>query len=192
MKAPRILLLGLLAGTLAACAPVKPRVDVRAEPGVDFSAWSSWNFVKPLQIDESGFSDTWSEAFRVAIAADMNGRGFTRSKQPQLIINVAAVGDENASGALNNDPYQTIHPQRGTFYSGWRGYGQGYGSQTQVSKVSDGAFSIGVFDAEGQKLLWEGVASGRLGGKRSEQEIRDIVSMVVSEVMKEFPGRPAG
>lgn len=174
---------------LLACAPQQPRIEVHAEPDIDLAAYSSWNFVEPLQLDRVGTPAVYGDAFRRHIEAVMTQRGYRRAGEPELVIDVAAAGDDGPTAALANDPVQAIHPQRGTFYSGWRGYGQGQGSQSQARRISDAAFSMGLVDIDGNRLVWEGVASGRLGGQRSDAEVEALVERVVNEVMTAIPAR---
>lgn len=174
---------------LLACAPQKPRVDITSRPGTDLAAYRTFNFIEPLALDESGYPAVYGEAFRRQISAALTVRGYRLANPPDLVINIAATAPGEAAAHLENDPYQTIHPQQGTFYSGWRGYGQGYGSSTRVSRYSEGAFSVGLVDLARQDLVWEGVAHGRLSVQRSETEVEELVTTVVEELFREFPER---
>jgi hypothetical protein len=181
---------------LAACAPVKPKVDAQADPAADYSRFASFAFVEPLAIESAGFSPIYGEAFRRELGAALEQRGLERvaggEEGPDLLINVAS----NLTGerdSFRTDPYQALHTSRtgDTFYEGNRGFGQGFGAGTVRSGVGEGSFDVGFVDPERKTMVWEAVASGRMDLKNDRAAIDEQVRMVVGEVMALAPlGRP--
>ena len=183
----RWILLGLLAVLIAGCAPYQPKVDVESDPAFAAGAFGSWNFVSPLAIEEAGYPDEVVERFKRSVETAMEAQGYERTGEPELLVNVAAMISEEGDASLNSDAYQAIHPQRGTFHNSWRGYGEGYGASTRQQRFGDGSINIGVIDSERLELLWEAVATGRLSGDRSQQEVLAMIDSVSRQMLSELP-----
>ncbi len=69
-------------------------------------------------------------------------------------------------------------------YSAWPLYDE---DRTVTYKV--GTLNIDIVDAEKKQLVWEGVAEGRV----SEEELQNpkvAINAVVTELMRQYPGRP--
>ncbi|MEJ2534254.1 MAG: DUF4136 domain-containing protein, partial [Gammaproteobacteria bacterium] len=180
------LCLGLV---VAGCAPMAAKVETDWDRAADYSAYRSFAFVEPMAIDQDGHPPAWGEAFRREIATLLESRGLELSEDPDLVIDVATNLSDQGESSLQNDAYQALHPQRGTFYEGWRGYGEGYGSTTRTSRVSTGRFDVGVFEADSRSLLFEGTASSRVDLGRSAAEVSELVAQLVSDLFADAPFR---
>jgi hypothetical protein len=176
--------------TLSACAPYQPKVSVEQDPGFTADRFTQWNFVDPLAIEQGGFPDGVVSRFRAAVEAGMESRGYQRSESPQVVIDIAADLSGEGDASLTSDPYQAIHVQRGTFHESWRGYGEGYGASTRQQRYGDGRIAIGLIELQERTLLWEAVATGRLSGKRSEEEFARLIDSVTAQMLEDLP--PAG
>ena len=117
----------------------------------------------------------------------MTAQGYERVAEPALLLNVAASISGEGDAELTSDAYQAIHPQRGTFHNSWRGYGAGYGSSTRQQRFGDGSINIGVISSENLELVWEGIASGRLSGDRSEEEMLEMIDAVTQQILSDLP-----
>jgi len=168
---------------------MEAKVETDWDRGADYSAYRSFAFADPLAMDQDGHSPVWGEAFRREIARALESRGLVLADDPDLVVDVATTLSGEGEASLQNDAYQALHPQRGTFYEGWRGYGEGYGSTTQRSRVSSGNFNVGVFDAASEALLFEGIASARVDTGRSPGEVSDFVTQLVSDLFADAPFR---
>ncbi len=176
--------------TLSACAPYQPKVTVQQDPDLAAGRYTQWNFVEPLAVEKGGYPDDVVSRFQAAVAAGMEARGYRRSDSPQVVIDIAADLSGEGDASLTSDPYQAIHVQRGTFHESWRGYGEGYGASTRQQRYGDGRIAIGLIELEERKLLWEAVATGRLSGKRSEEELAQLIDSVTAQMLEDLP--PAG
>lgn len=181
------ILLFLLVLLVSGCAPYQPRVEVESDPAFSAGRFGSWNFVSPLAIEEAGFPDEVVEQFKRSVESALGAQGFERVKEPQLLVNVAAVLSGEGSAALNSDAYQAIHPQRGTFHDSWRGYGEGYGASTRQQRFGDGSINIGIISSDSLELVWEGIATGRLSGDRSKEEMMTMIDAVSGQILSELP-----
>ena len=179
----------LAALCLSACSPYQPKIDVMEDPGQDVTKYSTWNFVDPMTVETQGYPENLVSEFRRGIEQAMNDRGYERADEPDLLVNVAAAIAAEGDASLQSDAYQAIHVQRGTFYNSWRGYGEGYGASTRQQRYGDGSISIGLIAREANTLAWEGVATGRLSGERSDEAMAEMIEVVTGQIMEELPAR---
>ena len=174
---------------LAGCAPtVKVRSD--ADPTVDFSQYSNYDFFSQLGIEGDGYSNLIGQHFREAISQQMAARNFQKSGTPQLQVNVTISTDEKVRVNTYQDPY---------LYGGYygRGYGGGWGSPmyyggygggttTTVSQYTQANVYVDFVDAQLHKMVWQGVASFTLTEKM-QKDLRGSVFNTVNEVFNQFP-----
>ncbi|HET6565955.1 MAG TPA: DUF4136 domain-containing protein [Xanthomonadales bacterium] len=170
---------------LAGCAPtVTVRSD--ADPSVNFSQYTTFNFFSQLGIEGDGYANLMGQHFREAITQQMQARGLQLSDNPQLQINVSAATDDKIRVNTYQDPY---------LYGGY--YGRGYmggwgmpmyygGSTTTVSQYTVADVYIDAVDAGQHKMVWQGVASFTLSEKM-QKELRQSVFNTVNEIFTEFP-----
>lgn len=176
-----------LAALLTACAPYQPKIDVDSDPAFAAGSYSTWNFISPLALEEAGYPESMVTQFQSSIEAAMRAQGYVRAENPDLLINVATTISGEGDTSLQSDAYQAIHPQRGTFHNSWRGYGEGYGSSSRQARYGEGSINVGVISAEARELVWEGVASGRLSGDRSDEERDALIDSTTRQMLTELP-----
>lgn len=181
-----LLLIGLW---LAGCAPYQPKIDVIDDPAQPVTAYATWNFADPMTVEAMGYPEAVVEGFERSIESAMTARGYTRSEEPELLVNVAAAISGEGDASLQSDAYQAIHVQRGTFHNSWRGYGEGMGASTRQARYGDGSISIGLIAAEHNGLVWEAVASGRLSGSRSDEAMIEMIDSVSRQMLERLPAR---
>jgi hypothetical protein len=120
----------------------------------------------------------------------MQARGFSYSERPDLLINVSARLQEKTKVTTTSDPFPSYYGYRRGFYDPW--YGYGYGSSTHVSQYTEGTVNIDVVDAQAKKMVFEGVAIGRLKEGRSNEEVRQAINDGVAKMFEGFPARAGG
>jgi hypothetical protein len=111
----------------------------------------------------------------------MENRGYTRSNDPDLLVNFNAVLEDKTKVTQSTTPmyggaYGGYYGYRGGFYDPWGGYG--YGTQTHVSQYTQGTFNIDLVDAKQKRLVWEAVGVGKITEKalqNLEQGVREGV-----------------
>jgi len=74
---------------LSACASA-PRIQSGYDPGVDFSRFSTYNFSSPVAIDDPNLTELVTLYYSAAVEQQMQGMGYTRSDDPDLLIDVSA------------------------------------------------------------------------------------------------------
>lgn len=173
---------------VSACAPsVKVRSDVA--PGVDLSAYQTYNFFSQMGVEGDSYSSLLGQHFRDAIFAEMESRGFELTQTPQLQVNVSIGAKDKVKVNTYNDPY---------LYGGYYGYrGRGYygspwyggGTRTTVHQYTEANVYIDVVDSAKHQLVWQGVATFTVTDKMQEQ-VRETVISTVNSVFEQFPVAP--
>ncbi|WCM41070.1 DUF4136 domain-containing protein [Flavobacterium sp. CBA20B-1] len=171
------LLPALLLFVLASCSSVHVQTDY--DNTVNFSTFKTYAYMKS-GVDKMNISDLDKKRILKAIDEEMAIKGFTKSENPDLLIN------------LFTDAKQIVNVN--SFYGGW-GYGMyrpwgwnpwmmGPGYQS-VSTSTQGILYIDVLKADNKELIWQGKGTGYLTHKQSKKEER--IKEFVSKVLETFP-----
>ncbi|MEJ2382847.1 MAG: DUF4136 domain-containing protein [Xanthomonadales bacterium] len=188
MPRGRILSCAVLAITvlLSACT-TGPDIRSDYDRSVDFSQYKTYNFFSPMGIENPNYSTIYGSVFRDAIGREMEARGYTRSDDPDLLLNVSAKLQDKTQVRTYNDPYPAgYYGYRRGFYDPWYGYGA---TTTQVSQYTEGTVNIDMVDARAKRMVWEGVAVGRLKDDRTNEQIREAINSGVASMFEGFPFR---
>jgi len=183
--------IGLLLMTLAlltACAS-GPTIQSDYDRSIDFSQYKTYNYFSPMGIENPNYSSLLGQMFRDAIDKQMQARGYVKSDNPDLLFNVSARLEDKTRVTTTTDPmmYGGYYGYRGGLYAPWGGYG--YGTTTHVSQYTEGTVNIDMVDPKLKRMLWEGVAIGRVNEKRKNPELRQDIMDGVAEMFEGYPFR---
>jgi hypothetical protein len=112
-----------------------------------------------------------------AIEEEMLAKGFTRSENPDLLINVFTEERETVDVTSFNNNW------------GW-GWGWGWGwnpywggNFTSIDRYVEGTLFIDFIDSQKKQLIWQGIGSGALTQKTNEKDqlIKDFVSKILAQ-----------
>jgi hypothetical protein len=182
-----LLLIAASALLLAACSS-GPKIKADYDPSVDFAQYQTFNFYNPMGIENPNYSSILGQMFRDAISREMEKRGYTLSDNPDLMMNVSAILEDKTKVTTYNDPmYGGYYGYRRGYYDPW--YGYGYGTSTHVSQYTEGTVNIDMVDARAKRMVWEGIAVGRVNEDRSNEEVRQAINSGVVEMFSTYPFR---
>lgn len=174
----------LLAAGMSGCATDNIRSDY--DPSADFGGYRTYDFFPDAGPDETNYQGFFSRYMVAAISREMEARGYTRSEDPDILINFNANLREKTD--VRTTPampmYGGYYGYRGGFYDPWMGYG--YAQETHVSQYTEGTFNIDLVDARKKKLVWEAVAVGRVTEKALE-ELEERVNAGVAKAFAKYP-----
>ena len=181
----------MLAGAavlLASCAS-KPTIESDYDHTIDFSQYKTYGFFSPMGIENPNYSSIFGSIFRDAISREMESRGYTMSDNPDLMINVSGRLQDKTKVTTTSDPYMSggYYGYRRGAYGTWGGYG--YGTTTHVSNYTEGTINVDMVDREQKRMVWEGVAVGRVNEKRSNDETRQAINSGITEMFAGYPFR---
>ena len=170
------LFVGLAATLLvAACSGISTTTDF--DPAVDFSAFSSYDW-----IDSQGQIDNiTSSRVRSAVDATMAERGFSQSSSnPDLAVSYQVTSAERRS-------FNTVNSGWSGGYR-WGGWGMGMGTSTTTENVwTEGTLILAIFDTSTKNLVWTGSATTDIDGSRTPEDRQRLIDDAVGKMMKNFP-----
>ncbi|HLF30980.1 MAG TPA: DUF4136 domain-containing protein [Xanthomonadales bacterium] len=174
---------------LAACAS-GPKIQTDYDTSVDFSSFKTYGFFKPMGIEGENYSTIFGATFRTAISREMEARGYVKSDEPDLLFNVSAQLQEKVQVSQYSSPGgYGYYGYRSGFYDPWGGYG--WNTQTHVSQYTQGTVNVDMVDRAQKRMVWEGVAIGRLNEKLTNAELRQRIDSGVTEMFTGFPFKAA-
>lgn len=176
----RIPPLVLSAALLAACAS-KPEIRSNIDPGADFSKYRTFAFYDEATGRKAAYESFGNQYIKTAIVREMQARGLQQAAAtPDLLVNIHVQTEDKVR--VSETP---------TGYYGYRGgmYGWGGGVATTVENYTEGTLNIDVIDRAASKLVWEGIAVGRIN-QRARENMQPAIDAVVRQVFERFPTQP--
>lgn len=177
------ILLQLMLTTLilfsSACS-VAPKIHSNISPEVDFSRYKTFGYFKPLDTDKR-YESLLSQFLKQATTAEMTRRGFTYTdKNPDLLINFHT-NIVNKQKIHQTPVSMGYYDYRYNFYYGvWPGY------QVHVDDYQEGTLNIDIVDRKQNKMIWEGIAIGRITQDKLDN-LQQTIQSTVSEIFTRFP-----
>ena len=184
----RFVILASLAFLLASCSS-GPQIQSDYDHTVDFSQYKTYGFFNPLGIENPSYSSIYGSIFRDAISKELESRGYRQSDNPDLMVNVSARMQDKTKVTTTSDPYMGggYYGYRRGHYGAWGGYG--YGTQTHVSNYTEGTVNVDIVDRNLKRMVWEGVAVGRLKENNTSEQTRANIYSGITEMFSAYPFR---
>lgn len=185
--ASALVLAAALMGAGCATTGRGPTTRIDYDRSADFSVYRTYGFPKETGTDRGGYSTLVTSYLKNSVSTAMEARGYKYSEDhPDLLVNFFT----------NTRERTEVRPQMGASL-GYGYYGYRYGlynawplydeDRTVTYKV--GTLNIDIVDAEKKQLVWEGVAEGRV----TDEEMANpkvTINAVVTELLRQYPGRP--
>jgi hypothetical protein len=161
---------------LTSCSTVSVYSDY--DKKVDFAPYKTYAFFKS-GIDKVEISDLDKRRILHAIDDQMQAKGFTKSENPDLLINIFTKSREQVD--VNQ------------FNAGW-GYGWGFGwnpymvyggGQTTVSTSTQGTLFIDFIDAKKKEMIWQGEGIGTFTKNVDKKD--EKVAEFVTKILAQYP-----
>lgn len=173
---------------IAGCAS-GPKIQSDYDHTADFSQFKTYAFFNPMGIENPNYSSIYGSIFRDAISKEMESRGYRMSDNPDLLINVSGRLQDKTTVTTTADPYMAggYYGYRRGAYGAWGGYG--YGTTTHVSNYTEGTINVDIVDRAAKRMVWEGVAVGRVQDSRTNEETRQKIYAGIQEMFAAYPFR---
>ncbi len=158
----------LFTGYILAGCSSGPNIISDYDHDAPFETYNTYNFMEGAGPDSSNYQSFFSQYMITAITIEMEKRGYTKSDDPDLLLNFNAVLQDKTKITTTSapPPMGGYYGYRGGYYGAWGGYG--YGTETRVSEYTEGTFNIDIVDAKQKQLIWEAVGVGRVTQKKLE------------------------
>ena len=183
----RVFLVLIMFALMTACAS-STNIQSDYDHSVDFSQYKTYGYYSPMGIENPNYSSLLGQMFRDAIDIQMKQRGYVQSSNPDVLFNVSARMEDKTRVTTTSDPMMYgggYYGYRGGMYDPWGGYG--YGTSTHVSQYTQGTVNIDMVDPRMKRMLWEGVAIGRVQEKN--KNLREDIMTGVAEMFEGYPFR---
>ena len=143
-----------------------PNIRSVYDDSADFGSFETYNFVDGIEPRSGNYQSFFSQYMVTAITIEMEKRGYTKSDDPDLLVNFNALLQDKTkiTTSPSTQPMGGYYGYRGNRYGAWGGYG--YGTDTHVSQYTEGTFNIDLVDAKKKQLVWEAVGVGRVTEKK--------------------------
>ncbi|MCH6483361.1 DUF4136 domain-containing protein [Pseudoxanthomonas sp. LH2527] len=170
---------------LAACA-TGPRVTSDVDPSANFGQYRSFAFYSPLAIEGQGYATLTSGRTKDAARRQMESRGYVYDEtSPDLWVNLNAYMQEKTdvvnTPEVDYDYYYSYRARRYVSVPYWR-------DRTDVYTYTEGTLNVDLVDAKQNRLVWTGVAVGRVGRTKPEERGAKI-DAAVAEIFLRYPYR---
>ena len=172
---------------LGACAS-STKIHSDYDRSVDFSQYKTYGYYSPMGIENPNYSSLLGQHFRDAIDVQMKQRGYVKSSNPDVLFNVSARMEDKTRVTTTSNPGMYgggYYGYRHDMYDPWGGYG--YGTSTHVSQYTEGTVNIDMVDPKLKRMLWEGVAIGRV--QENNKNLREDIMTGVAEMFAGYPFR---
>jgi len=160
----------------ASCASV--RVSADYDVTTNFDEYKTFAFYKK-GIDKVSISDLDKRRILKAIEAELVAKGFTKSENPDVLVNIFTKSREKVN--INNNQYLGWRP----WYYG--GFGYGYGAFNNVTQSTEGTLFIDLIDAKKKELAWQGMGTGALITASSPAKKEARIKEFVTEILAKYP-----
>lgn len=186
-RIPQLLLLVLVA-LLAACA-TSPQITSDSDPNADFSKYRTFAFHSPLAVESKGYSTPASTLMKAAARRELEARGYVYDEaQPDLLVNINAYLQEKQDVVGGYGPmyHGAYYGYRGPYWGGPFWYDYPY-----VREYTEGTMNVDLVDARLKRLVWEGIAVGRMS-RMGPQERANRIDATMAEIFLRYPHRAGG
>lgn len=180
MRSVKQLLLFVIAITITSCATVRVSADYDSQ--TNFNQYKTFAFYKP-GIDKAEISDLDKKRILRAIEKNMLQKGFTKSKNPDLLVSFFAKAKTRIDVHNNN-------------WGGlWGPWGNGFGmwgnfnTRPSITERTNGILYIDLIDSNKKQLTWQGKGTAPLvHGNVNKREER--INEIVSKILENYPPTP--
>ncbi len=190
MKILKLLPLVLVLLITSSCVLVKVSADYDQQ--TDFKEYKTFAFYKK-GIDKVEISDLDKRRILKAIESQLVARGFTKSENPDILVNIFTKARQKVNIYNNNYGFSRGFGWNPWFYGGygWGGFspwGLGVGfDATNISKSTEGTLFIDLIDANKKELAWQGMGTGTLITSKNVEKKEARINEFVAEIMTKYP-----
>lgn len=178
----------LLAATaLAAGCASGPDVRGDYDRAADFSKYRTYNFLSTTDGNPAEFQSIGQQMMQQAASREMEARGYTKSDNPDLVINFKGKLEEKTD--IQSTPAPYYGPTWG--YRGWGGapygaYGYGGGTEVTTRRYNVGTLVMDIIDREQRQAVFQGGLEDVVTSKMM-QDRQGTINNAVAEIFAKYP-----
>lgn len=174
------------AALLASGCSSGPELRSDYDKAVDFGKYRTYGFVAAANTDSGEFRSLTTQMLQAAAAREMEARGYTKSDNPDLVINFKGKLEEKTD--IESTPAPYYGPGWG--YRGWYGapygaYGYG-GSEVTTRRYNVGTLVMDVIDRDKRQAVFQGGVEGVVT-KEMLQNKQATIEKAVAGLFSQYP-----
>ena len=178
-------MVGVFAVLLAGCA-TGPKITSEADPEANFGKYRTFAFYAPLALEKEGYATPTTDRIKAAARTQMEARGYVySSERPDLWVNLNAYMQKRTDvTTIPTVDYAYYYSYRARGYFAvpyWR-------DRTDVHEYTEGTMNVDLVDRESNRLVWEGIAVGRIARLKPEERAARI-DATMAEIFARYPYR---
>ncbi len=170
----------------AACAAPGPEVRVDYDHDADFGRFRTFGWASPLGTDGSGYTTLTTERLKAAARQQMESRGYVfTTGTPDLLVNFHLKSAQRTQvNTMAGPGFGPPGYYAYRFYQPWPAWG--FGSETVVSQYTEGTLNIDLVDRARNRMVWEGVAIGRIT-QRDIDNPTTTIDQTMAAIFNRYP-----
>lgn len=177
--------LGICVLLLAGCA-TGPEITSEADPEADFGSYRTFGFYAPLALEKEGYATPTTDRIKAAARAQLESRGYVYTpEQPDLWVNLNAYMQKRTDvTSFPTVDYNYYYSYRARSYFAvpfWH-------DETHVRQYTEGTLNVDLVDRRKNRLVWEGIAVGRIAKLKPEERAARIDS-TMADIFARYPYR---
>jgi hypothetical protein len=169
-----LFILGILLIGLSSCSSIRVSNDFDSK--VDLTVYKTYAFYKS-GIDQLKMSDLDKKRVLRAIDRELQAKGYTKSTQPDFMINIFTKSKEVI------DVYSTNYFGYG--YYGWNPYMWGP-NNTNVDQYTEGTLFIDFIDVKKKEMYWQGIGTAAITRATGEKKEK-LIDGYVAKILAQYP-----
>lgn len=160
-----------------------PTVHTNLDPGANLASYKTFTFAPQPGTNRGGYSTPLTAYFETAVTREMEAHGYRKSDDDaDLLVDFNANARENVD--IRSSPGSAVG------YYGYRAGLYAGAGDVETVRYKVGTANVDVVDARKKKLLWEGIAEGRLTDEVMKSP-QTAVDSAVAQMFMQFPARAA-
>ncbi|MFT4939181.1 MAG: hypothetical protein ACI88A_002215 [Paraglaciecola sp.] len=158
-----------------------PTIHTLYDDNADFGSYSTFSFHPELMPQGDEYDKISTCYIKTVIIAEMQSRGFRYAEEPDLWVNFNIYSKQKIRVISTPAPYSYYEFRYN--YGVWGGYPP---METRIDQYTEGTLNIDVVDRRSKRLLWEGVAIGKLT-KKNRENLEAKINEAVNLIFEKFP-----
>ncbi len=158
-----------------------PTVHALYDENADLSVYSTFSFHPQLMPKGDEYDKLSTHHIKAAIVTQMQNKGYRYAANSDLWVNFNTYKKQK----IRITDTSRLYPYYGyrNNYGVWGAYPR---PATRVDQYTEGTLNIDVIDRSSKKLLWEGIAVGKLT-KKTMDNLEGKINEAVALVFEKFP-----
>lgn len=183
----------MLASALVACSS-QPTFEYDYDRAYDFSSVNTYRWyddqVSSREADYRKHNAS-DRRVRDAVAAELKKKGLHESSSGRgdIWLNYSVAHQKQRIERTTGYGGSGLHGSAAAGSYG-RGVSVGYSSGPSIREYDDGTAVLDVIDAKTQRIVWRGIAEGRLKNNRSVKDKRKTTITIARDLLANFPPTP--